>query len=86
MFFPSKHWFLSQCIAAVSCSSVPNRLGGVKIGLGLTGKLGRAWVGAWVVVYGCMGGCMVVLILVGGVLNVVLYHLDVGGGGEEEDW
>ena len=26
---------------------MPYRLGWVKMGLGLTGKLGRAWVGAW---------------------------------------
>ena len=39
-------------IAAVSCSLVTPRLGGVKMGLGLTGKLGRAWVGAWVVLHG----------------------------------
>ena len=42
---------------------VPYRLGGVKMGLGLTGKLHRAWVGAMVVY-----GCMVVVMLVGGVL------------------
>ena len=33
--------------AAVSCSPDVYRLGGVKMGLGLSGKLGRAWVGAW---------------------------------------
>ena len=32
-----------------SCSRDTPRLGGVKMGLGLTGKLGHAWVGAWVV-------------------------------------
>ena len=35
------------------------------MGLGLTGKLGPAWVGAWVdawvVVHGCMGGGVVML-------------------------
>ena len=42
--------------AAVSCSPVPYRLGGVGFGFWLTGKLGRAWVGAWhgVWVHGCM--------------------------------
>ena len=30
---------------------------GVKMGLGLMGKLGRTWVGAWVM-HGCMSGCM----------------------------
>ena len=40
--------FSLQSIAAVSCSSDAYRLGGVKMVLGLTGKLGREWVGAWV--------------------------------------
>ena len=31
-------------------------LGGVEMGLRLTGKLGCAWVGAWVVHGWCMGG------------------------------
>ena len=31
----------------MSCSPGVYRLGGVKMGLGLTGKLGLAWVGAW---------------------------------------
>ena len=35
-------------LAAVSCSLSVPRLGGVKFGFWLTGKLGRAWVGAWV--------------------------------------
>ena len=35
--------------AAVSCSLVGYMLGGVKMGSGTTGKLGLAWVGAWVV-------------------------------------
>ena len=43
--------FLSslECAAAVSCSPIGPGLGGVKMGLGSTGKLGRAWVvhGAW---------------------------------------
>ena len=30
-------------LAAVSCSADGYRLGGVKMGLGTTGKLGRAW-------------------------------------------
>ena len=33
--------------AAVSFSPDAYRLGGVKIGFWLTGKLGRAWVDAW---------------------------------------
>ena len=36
-------------IAAVSYSLSVPMLGRVRLGLGLTGKLGRAWVGAWVV-------------------------------------
>ena len=35
-------------LAAVSCSAVPYRLGGVGFVFWMTGKLGRAWVGAWV--------------------------------------
>ena len=35
--------------AAVSCSAVLAMLGGVGLGSGTTGRLGRAWVGAWVV-------------------------------------
>ena len=42
-------------IAAVSCSTVGYRLGGVKFGSGTTGKLGRAWVCAWLVHGWCMG-------------------------------
>ena len=38
--------------AAVSCSPVPYRLGGVGFGLWLMGKLGRAW-------HRCMGGVWV---------------------------
>ena len=40
----------SEHLAAVSCSSGVPWLGGVKMGLGLMGKLGRAWV-----LHGCMG-------------------------------
>ena len=32
-------------VAAVSCNPIPYCTGGVKLGLGLTGKLGSAWVG-----------------------------------------
>ena len=39
--------------AAVSCSHILYRLGGVKMGLGLMGKLGRAWIGAWVSAWAC---------------------------------
>ena len=39
--------------AAVSCSPVGYRLGGVGFGFWLTGKLRLAWVGAW---HRCMGG------------------------------
>ena len=42
-----------KSLAAESCSLVPYRLGGVRFGFGLTGKLGCAWVGAW-----CLGGIM----------------------------
>ena len=39
-----------KCIAAaVSCSLSVYRLGGVGLGSGTMGKLGRAWAGAWVV-------------------------------------
>ena len=41
-----------QAQAAVSCSATVPQLGGVKMGLGLTNKLGLAWVGARVV-HGC---------------------------------
>ena len=36
-----------QDTPAVSCSADGPRLSGVKMGLGLTGKPGHAWVGAW---------------------------------------
>ena len=39
---------ISQAEAAVSCGANALQLGGVKMGLGLMGKLGCAWVGAWV--------------------------------------
>ena len=42
-------------VAAESCSLSVPMLGGVGLGLGLTGKLGRAWVGAW------FGACVVVV-------------------------
>ena len=35
--------YLFDHLAAVSCSLNTPRLGGVKIGFWLTGKLGRAW-------------------------------------------
>ena len=38
----------SERIAAVQCSPIGPRLGGVGLVKILTGKLGRAWVGAWV--------------------------------------
>ena len=34
--------------AAVSCSPIPYYPAGVGLGFWLTGKLGHAWVGAWV--------------------------------------
>ena len=34
--------------AALSCSLTGPRLGGAGLGFWLMGKLGRAWVGAWV--------------------------------------
>ena len=34
--------------AAISCSPDVSRFGGAGLGFWLTGKLGRAWVGAWV--------------------------------------
>ena len=48
-------------LAAVSCSSVPYCTCGVKIGLGLTGKLGHAWVHGSVhgSVHVVCGWCMV---------------------------
>ena len=36
-------------IAAVSGITILYSSSGIKMGLGLTGKLGRAWVRAWVV-------------------------------------
>ena len=50
--------FLSCCsgknakdAAAVSCSANVAWLAGTGLGFWLTGKLGRAWVGAWVSVW-----------------------------------
>ena len=58
--------------AAVSCSADGAMLGGVKMGLGSTGKLGRAW-------HGCMGGawrvCMASMLV-----GVWGKHNDVDGG------
>ena len=47
-------------IAAVSCIVDAPRLGGAGLGSGTTGKLYRAWVGAWVV-HGVVHGHMVVV-------------------------
>ena len=46
--------------AAVSCGPVTARLGGAGFGFWLTGKLCRAWFGAWVVVPGFLHGVVVV--------------------------
>ena len=53
-------------------------MAGVGLVSGSTGKLGRAWVGAWLHVGGddVLGGG-------GELVSVVLYYLDVG---EEGDW
>ena len=55
VFFSWRQTFLEIMEFALSlfiyCSqiiAVTVRLGGVKLGVWLTGKLGRAWVGAWV--------------------------------------
>ena len=42
-----KVYFLTYNITAVSCSPDVASSGGLKMGIWLTGKLGRAWVGAW---------------------------------------
>ena len=46
-------------LAAVLCSAIPYSSAGVRLGLGMAGKLGHArvsaWVGAWVV-YGVHDG------------------------------
>ena len=42
--------------AAVSCSLSAYCTAGVKMGLGLTGKLGNAWFGAWVGAWAVHGG------------------------------
>ena len=47
----------SEGKAAVSCSPTVYKLGGVRFGSEMTGKLGLAWVGAWVVVVG-YGACL----------------------------
>ena len=44
---------ICKTLAAVSCSSDAPRLGGVGLGSGMTGKLGCAWLGAWVL-HGCV--------------------------------
>ena len=51
-----------QNITAVPCSPDAYRLGGVRLGSGTMGKLGRAWVGAWGV-HGMVYGCLVVVML-----------------------
>ena len=54
----SDHYCLNDTryvIAAVSCSLSVHRLGRVGLGLGLTGKLGHAWVSAW---HGAVGWWM----------------------------
>ena len=67
-----------QYQAAVTCSSVTARLGGVKMGSGMTGKLHRAWVGAWVVLLVvAMWGwdkCMCILPGLGEVWLVMISH------------
>ena len=63
------------------------------------GKLGCAWVGAWVVHGWCMRGAWVVHVwcmgsawvvhgcmVVGGFLDDMFYYLGLVGGGEGEDW
>ena len=71
--------------AAVSCSPDGALSGGVKMGLGLTGKLGRAWVGVRVVVLTC---CQLYCECRGGVgvapLRVILPKYYLGSG--MEDW
>ena len=61
-------------VAAVSCSLNTPRLGGAKLGLGLTGKLGLAWVGAWHGALAFMGVCSHV---VGGRINACVTSLIV---------
>ena len=51
--------FLTVGFLPSSSLNVP-RLGGVRFGFWLTGKLGRAWDGAWVVHGVVRGWCMVV--------------------------
>ena len=50
---------MQQKIAAVSCSPNGYRLGGVKFGFWLTGKLGRAWHRCMAFLVGPAGPCMV---------------------------
>ena len=52
-----------DAVAPESCSPDGAMLGGVKMGSGLTGKLGRAWL-----VHGCM-------VVVGDVVGVELLHV-----------
>ena len=49
----------NKCIAAVSCSPITPRLGGVKMGIWLMGKLGRAWHRCMAFLAGPVGPCMV---------------------------
>ena len=65
---------IKQCPAAVSCSWDGAVLRWTGLGSGLTGKLGRAWVGAWV-------GSWVLheYMVIGGFTNDVLYYLEFGG-------
>ena len=39
----------SNVIGAVPCSLTGHMLGGAGLGFGMMGKLGREWVGAWLV-------------------------------------
>ena len=50
---------LHNSTAAVSCSPVTPWLGGPKMGLGLAGKLGRAWYRCMAFLAGPAGPCMV---------------------------
>ena len=63
----------------VSCSAVVYRLGGVKIGLGLTGKLGPAWVGACVKIVALFTENYPSVVMMcggGGQKNACVYYLD----------
>ena len=62
--------------AAVSCSSVRYSTGGVGFGFWLTGKLGRAWVGAWMV-HGMVHGWWwwwVLMMMMWGWANACVYY------------